>query len=429
VNVSIESLTETGPFEFRWPDSVERFDRGWEGRAIADGGRFTIRHGIGARHVYGRERPHSVTWVDGNPVVEGVGADDFDESGCLVSAIKGPDRRVIRTPDRLPASYERFRIVAHDEEVRAPYSRRALAVKIRADDVKGWTLYALLRQRDRGLGVQARRETPTKSEPSLAPLESVTSTVDKRAIADALLAYAASYAHEPGDPLPPLSPDAEADALVREDPFAFLLAVIFDQGIPYERAWRAPLDLRRRLGSLEPASLVADPERVRAAVAQPPALHRYVQNMPKWLVAAARRLLEQYGGDAGAIWAGSPTAKELQGRFQAFDGIGQKKAAMAVELLERHLGVPVAMMEGSDIAYDIHVRRVFLRSGLVDRDDPLAMIEVARLLHPERPGALDDPAWRIGEQWCHRTAPECPACALRSACMKLIERGTVITGA
>jgi len=39
-----------------------------------------------------------------------------------------------------------------------------------------------------------------------------------------------------------------------------------------------------------------------------------------------------------------------------------KKAAMAVEMLERDLGVPVRDMGGSDIAYDVHARRVFLRT-------------------------------------------------------------------
>jgi hypothetical protein len=48
------------------------------------------------------------------------------------------------------------------------------------------------------------------------------------------------------------TPHPEANAFVINDPFAFLLAVIFDQGIPAERAWRAPYDLRERLGHLDP---------------------------------------------------------------------------------------------------------------------------------------------------------------------------------
>jgi endonuclease III len=105
-----------------------------------------------------------------------------------------------------------------------------------------------------------------------------------------------------------------------------------------------------------------------------------------------------------------------------FVGIGQKKAAMAVEILERDLGVPIREMEGSDIAYDIHVRRVFLRTGFADEDSMEHMVAMARRLHPERPGKLDEPAWRVGMNWCHPQAPDCPACVLGGVCAKLIDR-------
>ena len=96
--------------------------------------------------------------------------------------------------------------------------------------------------------------------------------IDKRVVADALLSYVASYAHEKGEPFPPLTPDVEADALVREDPFAFLLAVIFDQGIPYERAWSAPIELRRRLGAIRhpPCEPGGSESRRQAAAGAPP---------------------------------------------------------------------------------------------------------------------------------------------------------------
>jgi endonuclease III len=113
---------------------------------------------------------------------------------------------------------------------------------------------------------------------------------------------------------------------------------------------------------------------------------------------------------------------ELQRRFNEFDGIGQKKAAMAVEILERDLGVPIALMDCSDIAFDVHVRRVFLRSRLADRDDADHMIAVARELHRSRPGALDFPAWHIGCSWCHAGTPDCGDCPLTHVCPKDIER-------
>jgi endonuclease III len=87
--------------------------------------------------------------------------------------------------------------------------------------------------------------------------------------------------------------------------------------------------------------------------------------------------------------------------FVAFTGIGQKNAAMAVEILERDLGVAVANLHRSDIVYDVHVRRVFLLTRLADRDERDHMIAVARQLYPARPSALDVPAWLVGRRWCH----------------------------
>ncbi len=224
--------------------------------------------------------------------------------------------------------------------------------------------------------------------------------------------------------LPPANaaPDPEADAFLRSDPFAFLVAVVLCQGITAERAWSSPWLLRQRLGHLDPARMVAEPEAVRAAITQPPCIHRYVVNTPRWVVSAAQNVLDIYGGDAAAIWDDEPTATELSRRLQAFDGIGQKKAAMAVEILSRDLGVGVREFTGSDVAYDVHVRRVFLRAGLAEADEREHMVEQARLAHPERPGALDLPAWDVGRRWCRPRDPDCPSCPLTGACPKWIDR-------
>ena len=206
----------------------------------------------------------------------------------------------------------------------------------------------------------------------------------KRSIAEALLRFAESGA-PPSEGETELTIDPGADALIRRDPFAFLIGVIFDQGIPFERAWLAPLELTKRLGHLDPVRMVAEPESVRVAVQTPPKLHRFVENVPAWVVLAAKKVLEDYAGDAGRIWGDEPTARELQLRLTGFVGVGQKKAAMAVEILERDLGVPIRELHGSDIAYDIHVRRVFIRTGLADQDSMEHMVEIARQVHPDRP--------------------------------------------
>ena len=87
-----------------------------------------------------------------------------------------------------------------------------------------------------------------------------------------------------------LQADPDAERLVRTDPFAFLLGALLDHGIPPERAWRGPLELSRRLGHLYPARMVAEPDAVRAAVAGPPALHRYRETVAGWVLEAARTI-------------------------------------------------------------------------------------------------------------------------------------------
>lgn len=183
-----------------------------------------------------------------------------------------------------------------------------------------------------------------------------------------------------------------------------------------------------RLGYLDPVQLAANPEAVATAVQTPPKLHRFVNKTPARLVAAAHRVVHHYGGDAGRIWGDNPTAKELQERLDAFDGIGQKKAAMAVAVLARDLGVSIRSMASSDVAYDVQIRRVFLRTGIAERDDPKHVIAAARELHPEQPSALDLPAWLVGREWCRPKAPRCSECPIEASCPKLVDRAAGVAG-
>lgn len=80
MNVELRDIVELGSFEHRWPDATERFDRGWEGTLVVDGRLRRFRHGVGRRVAYGRSRVRTVTWLDGEPRVEGVEADDYDRS-------------------------------------------------------------------------------------------------------------------------------------------------------------------------------------------------------------------------------------------------------------------------------------------------------------------------------------------------------------
>ena len=216
--------------------------------------------------------------------------------------------------------------------------------------------------------------------------------------------------------------DPAADAFIKAHPGAFLIGVLFTQGVSAERAWAGPYLLAERLGHFDMARMVDEPARVAQAVAAAPALHRFVNTLPGWIVEAASRVLDEYGGDASAIWPDGAPLVEVVARLRAFKGIGPKKAIMAAEILVRHFRVRLTGTECGSVAYDVHVRRVFLRTGMVDVDTPEAVAEAARCACPESPGVLDLATWLVGREWCRPAEPRCDDCRIGHVCLRLVDR-------
>jgi hypothetical protein len=105
----VSNTLPIGPFEWRCPTNVESFEGGWEADAVASGQKYEIRHGVGRREVYGRERRHTLTWVNGKLMVEGVESDDFERTKGLLSLTKMTKKHV-RPGDPIPNQYEGFTV-------------------------------------------------------------------------------------------------------------------------------------------------------------------------------------------------------------------------------------------------------------------------------------------------------------------------------
>ncbi len=148
-------------------------------------------------------------------------------------------------------------------------------------------------------------------------------------------------AAEPAPPTPlAVTGDPDADALLNEHPFALLLGMLLDQQVPMEWAFRGPYTLAGRLGSVDPAGLVAGgPDAFEAAFAAKPALHRFPGSMGKRAWALAEHVVEHYGGDAAAIWRDAPTGADLYARLRALPGYGDEKAKIFVAILAKRFGV------------------------------------------------------------------------------------------
>ncbi len=247
---------------------------------------------------------------------------------------------------------------------------------------------------------------------------------NKRLIVEKLVSFGKSW-DEPAY-AKTLLPLSETDAKGHDptnpfkNPLKFLFGVIFDQGIPFEKAWAAPSELERRLGHLDVRIIAKMNEKDLAAIlSKRAALHRFNNKMAAWIIAASKLLLSKYQGNAENIWGGKPGAQVLESRFRGFEGISQKKGSMALNILVRDYDLPISgSKEAIDISYDVHVRRVFLRTGLATRDSESEILAAARELSPQYPGELDYPSWVVGHHWCHRKNPDCSKCPIDELCPK-----------
>lgn len=134
--------------------------------------------------------------------------------------------------------------------------------------------------------------------------------------------------------------NAEADALVARDPLALLIGFCLDQQIPVEKAFVGPLEIQRRLGTLDARELAAiDPGRFEAAFRARPAIHRFPASMAARVQALCSTVAKDYGNDATAMWAGVTDAAELRRRLRALPGFGEMKSRIVLGVLVKQLGV------------------------------------------------------------------------------------------
>jgi uncharacterized HhH-GPD family protein len=137
----------------------------------------------------------------------------------------------------------------------------------------------------------------------------------------------------------PFTGDADADRLLSTDGFALLVGMLLDQQVPMEWAFRGPLELKRRLGSLDATTIAAmTPDALVEVFVAKPALHRYPASMAKRVYELAGFVTEQYGGHAERIWRGSKDPAELLARLRALPGYGPQKAQIFLAILGKRLG-------------------------------------------------------------------------------------------
>ena len=183
-----------------------------------------------------------------------------------------------------------------------------------------------------------------------------------------------------------LATEPEADALLASDPLALLIGMLLDQQVPMERAFVAPYRLAQRLGTahLDAAGLAShDPEALAEIFATPPSLHRFPGAMAGRTQKLCRFIVDEYDGDAAAVWRGAATGPELLKRLGALPGFGKQKAQIFAALLGKQLGVrPEGWLEATGRYGEAGVHR-----SVADITDDVSLVKVREYKKQEKAAA------------------------------------------
>lgn len=169
-----------------------------------------------------------------------------------------------------------------------------------------------------------------------------------------------------------------------------------DRQIRAELAWLIPYKISKELGGFEFSRLLSLGLDRTKEIFTRKSLYRFSDTMAEKFYLAIQRIHESYD-DASNIWKGNPKSATVVRRFLQFQGVGIKIASMAANILARAFKTPMADKLYIDISPDVQVKRVFIRSGLIEENATNGeLIYCARQFNPEYPGIFDLSAWEIG---------------------------------
>ena len=134
--------------------------------------------------------------------------------------------------------------------------------------------------------------------------------------------------------------DDEANALLARDPVALLIGFALDQQVTVPKAFSGPLELERRLGTLDPGRIATtDPAELDRVFRERPAIHRFPGAMATRTRDLCEVIVEEYGGRAERIWTEAADGPDLRRRLAALPGFGDMKVRSLLAVLAKRLDV------------------------------------------------------------------------------------------
>lgn len=192
----------------------------------------------------------------------------------------------------------------------------------------------------------------------------------------------------------------EADDLyydLEKNGHLFVLGCVMDMQIKAERAWKIPYLIMKDLGGFEferLLNLTLEDLKIKFLEKK---FHRFNDIMAKRFYLAIKKIHEEYDDDASSIWNNSISAAEVIRKFLEFEGVGQKIASMATNILVRQYKIPLKDLSAIDISTDTHVIRMMKKLGFApEKASREYIIFRAREFYPSYPGILDIGLFEMG---------------------------------
>jgi uncharacterized HhH-GPD family protein len=132
----------------------------------------------------------------------------------------------------------------------------------------------------------------------------------------------------------------EANALIASDPMALLIGFALDQQVSVQKAFSGPLEIRERVGTLDPGALATTD--LESVFRERPAIHRFPGSMAKRVQELAAIVRDRFGGDAARVWTDADDAQSLRANIASLPGFGEMKIKALGAVLAKRFGVEVA---------------------------------------------------------------------------------------
>ncbi|MCO7176539.1 hypothetical protein ACFP7A_11560 [Sporolactobacillus kofuensis] len=187
----------------------------------------------------------------------------------------------------------------------------------------------------------------------------------------------------------------ESRALVEKNSFALLIAVIVDQSVKSEVAWNLPHSLLNRIGKdhFNPEWMMNHSERVRDAIAQKPALHRFPGKMAEYITSLSTIIVHEYQSPDRFL-TNSLDYFVFVNNLKSVSGISDKKANFLFLILTLDFHFAFDHVDNSAVLFDAHLEK-WLTQLLNKKVTKGEANEICNFVSPDNPALLCPYIWHL----------------------------------